>query len=201
MEEARHEFLAGPRLAVDEYGGRARLRRALEAGKRALQTVARPHDLHAAGRGLAQPAHLLAQPRVLERAIQDDAQVAQVGRLEHEVVRAELDRAHRLLHRAVPGQHHDRERGFEVPQLAQHAQPILVAQLEVEHHRVHAALAHRLDRLTGARGLERGIALVASPFTDAETQRSLVIDDEQRAFRLRPGRAVAFRHFVSPAGS
>ena len=201
VQVARHELLAGAGLAVDQHRRGARLGRALEPRQRVLEPVRIADDLQLAGRALAQPAHLEAQSRMLERPVEHDAQVAQVGRLEHEVVGAELDRAHRLLHGAVPGQHDDRQRGIGVAQVFQHPQAVLVAELQVEHHRVDAALAHRLERLPAGGGLERGEALVPRPLSDAEAEGALVIDDEKCALRLRAGRAVAFRHFASPAGS
>jgi hypothetical protein len=145
--------------------------------------------------------HRAPERGVLERAHHHHAEVIEVGGLEHEVVRAHLDRAHRVFHRAVAGEHDHGHRRIGLADLLQDAQAILVPQAQIEQHGVHALLAHGLHRLASARRLDRRVAHVAGPLADAEAQRALVIDDEERLSGLRARRAVAFRHAVSPGES
>jgi len=127
--------------------------------------------------------------------------VLEIGRLEHEVVGAEPRRAHRVLDRAVPGQHHHRQRRVHLAQPAQHLHSVLVGQLQVEHHHVHLVVAQPLERLALAGGLEGKEAGVARPLAEREAQRALIVDDQDGAGALRLGGSLASGHAVSPWGS
>jgi hypothetical protein len=141
------------------------------------------------------------ESRGLDRAIHDHPEMVEVRRLEHEVVRTEVDRLDRVLDRAVPREHDHGQQRIGLAQFLQHLEAIVLAQLEVEHDHVHVVLTHGVERLTAVRGLERRESLAARPLPDAEPQGPLVVNDEQRSPGRRLRRAVAFRHSVSPTGS
>ena len=110
VQVARHQLLSRTGLSVDQHGGRAALRHLVEALEdlhdRRTLSEQRLIDLGAA----TQLFDLAPQAGMLERAMDDHAQVLEVGRLEHEIVGPELGRPHHVRDRAVAGQHDDGQR-------------------------------------------------------------------------------------------
>ena len=201
VQVARHQLLARTGLAMDEHRAGGRLGGAVEPRQHVLEPAGLADDLDLALRLRAQMHVLGLELRGLDGVLDDDAEMIEVRRLHHEVVRAAVDRLDRVLDRAVPREHHDRQQRVGLAQVLQDLEAVVLTQLEVEHDDIDIMLAHRLERLARVGRLEGREPLAARPLADAETQGALVIDDEQRAPGTHPRRAVAFRHCVSPTGS
>ena len=157
VEVARHQLLAGAGLAEDQHGRRAALAALSSRWSARLSARASPMMRLLAQRAGAQVLDLALEPGVLERPREHDAQVFEVGRLEHEVVGAELRRLHRVLDRAVAGEHDHRQRRVLLAQpLAARRRPSSSPSFRSSSTASTDCSRTALERLAPARGLERG---------------------------------------------
>ena len=180
VDGARHQLLAGARLAGDEHGGVRSRRRARRRGTAAASAPSgRPSRPAASGASARSSARDAAGPHLRQRRVDRRAHLLVGERLDQVLVRAEAHRLHRRLHRRVGGHHdhlHVEPRGAHAAQQldAVHARHRQVAQ----HH-----VGRRRSSLRSASSPERARVDLAPPLVgDENGQRAahvgLVVDDE-----------------------
>jgi len=135
VDAARHQFLAGAVLAVNQHAAVGR-RSHRDLLAQLLHDVALADHGEAAIDVCAQRAVLRLQPPLADGVPDHEHGFLERQRLLDEVERAHLDRAHRRLDVAVPGDHHDRRVDRSLAQPFEGAEPVQTGQPDVEHDRV-----------------------------------------------------------------
>ena len=172
MQQPRGELLARARLAEHQHRGiRGRhpgdVRTHLGDGRApADQPLARN-----AGHDAAQVIHLALQGRALERV----HQLVVLEGLGEEAIGAPAHGLHRGLDGAVRGEDDHRQLRNALAGLGEHLQAIHVSQPEIEHHRVHLATVHQLERLLAGGDARHLHALGLQAQGDELTQLEVVI--------------------------
>jgi hypothetical protein len=148
MDRARDELLARPRLAQNEHGGVARAdprdhrAQVLDGGAHAdeARSLRRPADDAAQSRDLA------AEPVAVDGVGDALEQVVIVERLGHEAERAAAHRVDRGVDGAVRGEDDDGDVGGTVRDPVQDVEAGLLAEAEIEQHRVEPLARDLLER-------------------------------------------------------
>ncbi len=184
VQRARHQLLAGARLAGDEHvRGRAgeapHQREDVLHDRRASDDVLeaiRARDLAAEAR------HLGAQAALLERLLDRGREIVDLEGLGDVVVRAELERALGGLDRAERGHDDDVRRTalrLGGADLGEHVEPVHVGHLDVGDDEIDVALPDARDTGLTAGGDLDVIALFGERLRDEVAHRGVVLDHEE----------------------
>ena len=144
---------------------------------------------------------LAQQPRLGQRAVDDERQVIGIDGLGQEVERAVAHRRHGILDAAVGGHHHHGHGGVHGLHRAQHAEAVAGGQPQVGDDDVGLLRAASAALGVGlVAGLDHGVAVRLEGEAQHRAQRVAVLDDEHHRAGRR-GVAAAQRQRSQPAGT
>ncbi|MNY09150.1 hypothetical protein D3C86_1420470 [compost metagenome] len=180
VQAARHQFLAGAGLAVDQHvgGGVGQVGNHLAQPADGRRVADQPGGQRLApGQPRTQFGHFQRQPALVESAAARGYQPLGRERLLEEVVRALFHGLHGQRHIAVAGDHDHRQRGVAGHQLAQQRHAVGAGQVDVADDDAGVAGLHLAQRGLGAGHGARGHALEPQRLLAAQPHVRVVLDD------------------------
>jgi hypothetical protein len=112
-------------------------------------------------------------------------QLARIERLRDVVVGAHLEADDAVDHGRGRRQHDDRDARVALAQVARQAQAVLAGHVDVDQREVDRLLRRQLARAARRLGSEDRVAVAREVFLEHFAHVRLVVDDQQRGFRLR----------------
>jgi hypothetical protein len=186
VDLARHQLLARPVLARDEYPA-VRRRSQLDLLLEIPDGLCVPEDLMGPEGVCSQASVLAFEPRLLECVLHGEEQLVDRERLLDEVEGAELRRPYGGLDGAVTRHHHDRQMRMRAAKDLQHLDAVASGHRDVEQHQIGAftvgELMQRPLAVLGGHHLE---ALVGENTSEGTADAFLVVDDQDPAHASRP---------------
>ncbi len=182
MDGARHQLLAGARLARHQHGGV----RDRHAGDHARARAAWRARRRRCGGGAASASRLRleaqvlgAQRAVLAGAFDQHRQLVRVEGLDQVVVGPGLHGAHGRVDRGVGGHDHDRQVRVGGLQASLQVEPVHAGHLDVEEGDVVGAAGRQVQRLAGVLGHVDLVAVLPEPAAQGLAHDGLVVDHQQ----------------------
>ena len=126
----------------------------------------------------AQRAHLAAQPRRLERLLDEQRDLVEVERLVRVVIRAVLHRLDGGVDARVRGQQDDQRVGVALLDLLEHRQAVAIRQLVIEQDEIDALARARSSASAAVAASTHAVAFLRQAVGQRPANQLLVVDDE-----------------------